>query len=85
MLDALGYPQTYLAGDWRQEMDVNLPDRQALERWLLTERPDWVVSAPQQSKRLHLTPELFTAFLSARGYRSHVCPSPSLVIVYVRD
>lgn len=85
MLDALGYPQTYLAGDWRWEADFSLQDRHALQAWLLAQRPDWVVSAPQQAQRLLLTPESLTTFMAGQGYRAHVCPAPSVVTVYVRN
>mgnify|MGYP000529399046 CR=1 FL=1 len=84
MLDALGYPQAYLTGDWRVEPDFSIPNRNALQAWLHVQHPDWVVSVPQQIQRLQLTPESFTTLMTGQGYRAHVCPSPSVVTVYAR-
>lgn len=84
MLDALGYPQAYLTGDWRVEPEFSISDRHVLRAWLLARRPDWVVSVPQQIQRLQLTPESFTALMTDQGYRAHVCPAPSVATVYVR-
>lgn len=85
MLDALGYSQTYLAGEWRWQSDLGLQDRVALDQWLHAERPEWVVSTPSLSQRLGFTPAEFLAFMSARGYRAQACPAPSEATVHVRD